>query len=924
MSAAFSNNPSGNDLFDQEQTSPRLTLFISKNLPTTAKEILLTKEESEIQAASANPKLRQWLNIYPYEGLIAVGDTYNNYPTHDRVDEGLSKLLGLKECLSSEYNLSDPVAGFRDGNIYIVRIDGLRDEIFEDYSLGDFQKSSRAAERINQQLVRYEKAMQIATQVAEKSGGKVIIQADFESQKLIAKILGRLHQVDRDYLSVGPEGLRKKMQSFAGIQHIYDNNKGTRYFFLDDLKTFAHSISSSSSREDVQRTLSELSHFLTDRNPRGFRHGKPFLFEPNGKQPVLNDRVYLDFAKEVEKARQLASRSTDFNWSTVRSSVSSALLKPIEALKESYPKFNSINLDSSDFVSAFYSVLQRGGSKTDLGEEFSTPLNAIEFGKFRLQQNGGREFEILTSNNDLAKITAWLLSEQGMDDLVKLGAKIKPSEADYITCYTPDTPLTFEPHPTEFVKRFGHLEPRSYVIEFGQAGKTQERWVIEENVWSSENWLKRPTKTVRKLLQQFSPAELSIAVKRFKDEQQRLFSALLNDSTAGLAEEYQWRTIPYPPESFESFNNYRVRRFVPGKRADDIQMDKMDSFKLARVMEPLGQLMAAGIIAQLPHLPLRDTILNTTSNGTGILTLLGPGESFCHSHREKRVPEYLNDFVPQMYGNLLAQWLLPVSRITSGFDDKIRKRTRVALIDQCLKSMRHRLMSTASDSTQIGRNFRELLAQIYDNHQRSRDEGYLLKQLKITTFLPFTEKMLKLDKGDILQISDRIGRATMKELALIDRLAPPPTDTASIDQWLAVEECSTAASSLIERHLPEAKKFRVTIDRLKDISTEYNLLTVRERAWYISLLDVDTRARELGKRNVLAQLVKKAVSESANELDFYGRYKAIGQDLDLSYESVVAYYRAVLGLRASLQTEGQKSHSSKRCSQLKMAIASLR
>ena len=127
MSAAFSNNPSGKDLFDQEQTSPRLTPFIPKSLPTTANEILLTKEDSEIQAASTNPQLRQWLNIYPYEGLIAVGDTYDNYPTHSRVNEGLSKLLGLKECLSSEHNLSDPVAGFRDGNIYIVRIDGLRD-----------------------------------------------------------------------------------------------------------------------------------------------------------------------------------------------------------------------------------------------------------------------------------------------------------------------------------------------------------------------------------------------------------------------------------------------------------------------------------------------------------------------------------------------------------------------------------------------------------------------------------------------------------------------------------------------------------------------------------------------------------------------------------------------------------------------------
>jgi hypothetical protein len=340
-------------------------------------------------------------------------------------------------------------------------------------------------------------------------------------------------------------------------------------------------------------------------------------------------------------------------------------------------------------------------------------------------------------------------------------------------------------------------------------------------------------------------------------------------------------------------------------------------------MEPLGKLIAAGIVGQLPHLPRRDTIINTTPNGTATLTLLSPGESFCQSHRAESVTEYLDDFVPQMYGNLLSQWLIPVSRATSEHGEDVRSSTRHALLKQCLKSMRKALKSVTSEKTDQGRDFREKLAETYQQHARLRNTNYLPKELSITTFLPFTEKILKVDREFIRKISNRISRAAMNELALIDRLAPPPQDSSSIDQWSAVEECSTATSSLIERHLPEAKKFRKTIDLLKEISTKYDLLTVREKAWYISLLDIDTRARELGKRKILTMLAKQAVDESANEHDFYKKYSKIGEGLDLPYESVVAYYRAVLGLRASLKTEILAPGPSERGKQLKMALGRL-
>jgi hypothetical protein len=869
------------------------------------------------------------MNIYPEDRLVIIGDEQAHYPSHDKVHEGLKNYLSSENHGLGDPNLSNVVAGFRDGNKYIVRIDGLGDYSFSNLNHPDNEIAAGAAKEILAQLKRYEAAIQLAETFASKSNGEVILQADFESQKLVAKILGRLHQVDQDFLSAGQAGLSKKIQFFNGIPHIYDNNRGTRYFFLKDLKDFAERISLERSTaqdidnpalhlNNIKQTLSILVHFFTDSNPQGYPHGRPFLIEKNGIKLVSDESVYSSFAKTIEEcSTKVASASPD-SWYTTSYQISHELQEHIQKLSMAYPKFNSIDLSSVDFVQTLYSMLSKGNSKLDLGKDFSTPLAAQPLGRFVLLPDGSRRFDIKSEDSRIRNIANYLVGEMGSAEFLKQGAKILPSDAAYITCLThTNTPLTAVSHQAKHIKDFGHIDPKTYVFAWGQLNHPEEVWIFKEDVWDEESWTHRNTDTVAKLLSRLTPSELSDEVKLFESHRYQLSKLLLTGSVnTDLADSSFSVSVQE--------KNYDVTRFVPGERGDRFKYEGPKDRRLLSIMEPLGNLIAAGIISQRPNLHRRDTIIQESIDEKIALTLLGPGESFSHSHRAKDIKEYLDDFVPQMYGNLLAQWLTPIARMTTEFDTSIRDRTRQVYIAQCLKQVSQRLISFASDSSPEAMQFRDGIREI------KREKIYRLllrapvKELDITRHLKFTEKILNIDKEEVRELCRRIAKATLKELILIDKLAPPPRANASVAEWRAFEECAIAVSSLIERHLPEAKKFRRTIDQLHSVYKRYDLLTVPERTWYISLLDVSTRALELGKKKLLVSLVNEAISLAADEQEFEALFQERGQELNLPYETVKACYRAVLGLRAAIEKEATRNPCSKRLQQLKEAAKGLR
>ncbi len=933
MSAAFQSSTSclsqptaGSLLAQGDQTTLPVQFGIISS-QSEACEIVLKKRHSELNLITQTSL--QWMNIYPESRLVIIGHEQANYPSHDKVHEGLNSYLKSENHGLGDPNLSNAVAGFRDGNKYIVRIDGLGDYSFSNLNHPDNEIAAGAAKEILTQLKRYETAIQLAETFASKSNGEVVLQADFESQKLVAKILGRLHQVDEGFLSAGQAGLSKKIQFFNGIPHIYDNNRGTRYFFLKDLENFAERISleRGTTQElknpalhlnNIKQTLSVLVHFFIDSNPQGYRHGRPFLMEKNGIKLVSDERVHSSFAKTIEECSTKVASASPESWHTTSSQISHELQEHIKKLSMAYPKFNSIDLSSVDFVQTLYSMLSKGNSKLDLGKDFSTPLTAQPLGRFVLLPDGSRRFDITSEDSRIRNIANYLVGEMGSAEFLKQGAKILPSDAAYITCLThTNTPLTAVSHQAKHLKDFGHIDPKTYVFAWGQLNHPEEVWIFKEDVWDEECLARRNTDTVSKLLSRLTPSELSQEVKLFKSHRYKLSKLLLTGSlNANLAE-------PSFSVSVQE-KNYDVTRFVPGERGDRFKYEGAKDRRLLSIMEPLGDLIAAGIISQRPNLHRRDTIIHELSDQRTTLTLLGPGESFSHSHRAKDIKEYLGDFVPQMYGNLLAQWLTPIARMTADLSPSIRNRTRQVYIAQCLKQVSQRLQSFSSELSPEAIQFRDGIGEIKSDKISKLLLRTPVKQLDVERHLKFTEKILNIDKKEIRELCRRIAKATLKELILIDKLAAPPRANASVAEWRAFEECAIAVSSLIERHLPESEKFRRTIDQLHSICRRYDLLSVPERTWYISLLDVSTRALELGKKKLLVSLVNDAISLAADEQEFEALFQERGQELNLPYEIVKACYRAVLGLRAAIKKEATGNPNSKRLQQLKEAAKGLR
>lgn len=832
-------------------------------------------------------------------------------------------------CCHEKKTLLPIVNGYVDGKNYIIRIEPLP----EDCSPAEIRNLAKL----------YEQTIDIATIRAHTCGGAVSLQADGDSQKLVAKLLNRLHQVVDPNQSVA-EMIRKATKQSASGRYIYNANTGTRYYFPEDLLSIAKQSVitlaphlSERERETLvtdhhqqfTTTLGELVQFLNSRNRMGNREGQIFLVDKAALTVNNNTDTLARFADQLDAVLTTVEKST--NWLNDQFRVYSELQDIVHELKsQTHPDFFGINLKSPRFVELVNRALRSESSKIDLGEDFSTPLSAREFGAFQADRRGNRQFVVTSRDPQLRAIAEWLFnSEGGLKILSRDEGPSQIAKADYVSLYVPETPLTFEPHPTNFVRRFGHLEAKSFVVEFGQLGQAPERWVIEENVWAPARWDERRTPTVGKLMSQLDRLNLSLFVKDFKDAQYELFGALLSamrDSSVALAPTYQWVSIPGLGPSDISIDNCRVRPFINGTRSDKVKFDEWSSVRLAPTIEMLGDLMAAGIIAQLPHLPRRDIILSNApgKRTIGGVTFLSPGESFCHSSRAKNIKEYLQDVVPRLYGNHIARWIASIGHVEGSSEDKSWRKVQRVLIDSCVSRISQRLSEISKGSTPNGERIREQLAQKMDRvAQRYGNEIAVWRpaELQIATFLPFSRRLLDLNRSQIRSLSEAIAMVAKAELRLIDKIAPAPRKGADPKRWAEVDACATAVSCLIEGHLSEASRLREVLSGLKTLAQDLNHLSVVERTWYISVLDVNMRISELKKKKAMGQIFAQAFNEARDEKQFYTTILEKAPIIDLSYETISSCYHAIAGLKESFK---RLENSDPKRAQIAKALKALR
>jgi len=844
--------------------------------------------------------------------------------------------------MRDKFNLTPHVGGFVDGKDYTVRVYTLSDKPSEhDLSVEDKDHSEileHHRNRIFETCQRYRDAIELVEARANECGGRAVLELDNKKQTCIPKILGRLHQVREPTKSIA-EDLRKQVIDSSHSEngdlcrHIYIQSKGARHYFPEDLADLVKNAEFQpprdcsleemqhlleKNRKKLEGTLAELNRILTSKNSQGINDGRIFLVGKDGRtvndDPVLQANFARYFADLVEAVRDSK------RWEDDRYCVIKELNSIVKSLKDlSHKDFHSINLDSPRFVELVGRTLLSSSSQIDLGDDVSTPLEAQQFGYVKRNQDGTREFIPMSQDPQIADMREWLFGKEGKEYLSKHSVDI--DSCDYITLYRPKTPITFEPHPTGFVKKFDHLEVKeSYVIEFGQIGKEPKRFVLEENVWAAARWNERGTKLINKLLDEWSGDDLSGFVKSFKDEQHEIFSALFEampGSNVSLASLYDW----------VNGEKYRMRPFVNGTRSDLIKLDQLDPIRLEPVMTMLGDLMAASIIAQMPHLPRREIIITKgAKNGNfSKMTFLGLGESFCKSSHVETPKQYLKEVVPVLFGNHLAQWLAPIGHQVNSDTSKDRQLSQNILIDICVKQLQDRLEQLTSKKSQKTQNPRQSIIKAMEvieaRHGKEKPE-WRPRQLKIETYLPFSKRLLDLlEKKEIAAVCEAISKAAKRELRIIDRLAPLPSHgRATIDELEQVDRCATAISSLIERHVAEAKKYRDAIKTLEPLVDQLHLLSIPERTWYVTLMDVNMRIEELGKIKRLADCFKSALELSANKDQFYTYIIKNAPWLDLPYETICLCYEALAGLKA---LRSNLDFYEPKCEQLRKALKSL-
>jgi len=867
----------------------------------TPREIILNRSSRPI-----DPKELIWANVYPERGIIAIGECQPNYRTHQQVYEDFVVEM---EKEGDTISADEPsVSCLIDGGTFSLRIEALKD--------------SCRYEQMYQLAVKYERAIQMAEARAAEKGGRVVLEADSVSQQLMVKILGRMHQV----ANINTSDVKLISNAIRGdklptdVRHVYDKNTGTRHFFVGDLEDLARKVpfnrdaypedspesALQKHRETIHATISQLARFLTGFNRAGSREGQLFIVDPNSGERVTSQDQLADYVVAITDLDSTVENSP--HWLQEEGHIVDCLVEVIRMIKTNCdPDFHAINTQSRRFVELVSQVLRDESSAEEPDRRFSTPLVPLEFGHFRHSTNGDKNFVATTTDPKLHDIANWLFQEEAKQFFDENHYPLKPSEADYICVFKPKTTLTFEPHPPDFIRRLGDVPSESFVVEFGKLNGPVSRLILKDNEYRPSKWPGRDTPIVKKLLESRSPLELAEWVRSFKETQHSLFKATLEAITGqrvSLAPRESWVSIygssADKMEQIEKSCNYRAIPWVDGPRSDLMNFRELIFLEQQTVVEMDADVSAVGILAGLPHLQRRDLIIHRdpATNSISGGTFLSATESFCHSTGND-VQEHLRNIIPTLYGNHIARRLAPLGYSSDVERPDLPHQRQEQLIEVYTSRIRKVLLELSTDVAADGNGSKEVLLQALQSARKthsSEPDWWRPEMFKPTTFLSFTSQLLNMQREEIDDACQKIAATARIELRLIKRIAPIPESGATVDELEQVERCAERVTSLIGTHLLKPDYLKKALNGLESLA-EATLLTILERTWYITVLDVNMRIEELHKKREATSVLTEIFDIARDGKEFYDLLKMGSLHIGLSYETLSACFEAVKGLK---------------------------
>lgn len=860
-----------------------------------------------------NPELRTWVNVYPDSNLIVLGTAQAYYRTHASVHESLCRLMSRKGMNEAP-----------DENIVSAWVDGNPEGTSQTLSLY-IPGPPRSYERMQRLAATLENAIQLAEARAAERGGRVVLQADGESEQKMAKILGRLHQVanigktDVEMISDAIDGDQLESE----VRHIYDRNTGTRYFFGDDLEKLSNRVvfnrqayqgadndsAWDTHRETMLRTFEQLAYYFTKQNRRGNREGQLFIVDRKTGQQITSKDVLSEFEDAIIDSS--SSIKYSLGWpSALEEHIRETLGTLINKIKDrGDPDFYAINTQSPRFVELISQLIRSESPEEAPERRFSTPLEPLHFGYVRPNADGGREFVVTTTDPKLQDIGHWLFGKEARTFIADNDCPLAITDADYICVYKPKTLLTFEPHPPDFIRKLGEVSVESFVVEWGSLDSPPFRLILKGNEYAPSRLPERETPTVKELLKKWSAWELSEFIREFKEAQHDLLKCILTvipDTKVTLANKERWVSVYGPSatdeEKLHKTHNYCAKFWVEGPRADLIDFGKRDDAQQRLIVQMEADVSAALILAGAPYIQSRDLIFDPLS-GNNIVTVgtfLSTNELFCHGGGSS-VQHYCKQVVPILYGNHMARRAASLDYSLAPDEQVSLRHKQDQLIDAYTKRIRKTLLtfSTGVPDGGTGAKERILLAirEAATTH-RAHLKGWRPEMFQPETFVRFTLELLDWQPKQINAICKQIGMTAKKELNLITKIAHIPESGATVETLEQFENCANSVSSLIAAHLLKRDYLEQAITGLKTVAAP-NPLTVLERSWYTTVLDVNIRIAEVRKKTTALPMLKILFEKAKDRENFAKLLKESSLKTGLADETIKAFYDAVYGLRAA-------------------------
>lgn len=833
----------------------------------------------------------RWVNFYPGTlDRVVVGCDQLHFPTHESVHTGLMEALwGKIEKLPAEA-LNDlrnsKVDGFRDGANYIVRIEDHAPLIarVEDKSVSHAKRTQARAE-LDVVLAKYRRAVELAGIACQGSGGEVFLQAEGPAQITIAKMLGRLHQASSQDNLTGPAYIARSRQENIAGTFFYSRTTGTRFKTADQFESMAAFVDN---QERFVEGLVKMREWMSTDNQRGSREAQFLIIDPISGE-LVSKGPDIDHMLRYLDDLILTCGKIENDWEARKYLVFDQIHEMAEYLRSlNHPDFKRDDFANTSFVHAVSEILKRGGNGLALGPEFSTPLRALEIGHFQSYGDNQREFVHSTSELEHERLISWVQRRFP-----------ETKGADWLCLCCPDIPLTFDHHPSSFVRSFGDIDTKSYVVFFGKLGEPERRYVIRENAYAAERWKDRHTKRVAELLEEYDPEYLTSAVYAFQKSQYVLAHALGEAADSQFTKESDMFELISVDPTGGQFGDHEYRPFYDGQRVDRESLMTWNREQVEECLIGVGELIAKKVIKQAPIVSSSDLVISTTSKGAIPLTLLSLSESetFCHSLDIKSSKKYLNT-IPTLYGAYIASWVESFCQGESvkGLNASQVNRIRQEMIRNCLKSFR----DTYRKVTGPGRaQFQDAIDTVRSSYDEFFKDGKgPIPELDMRTSLALTEQLVSLTSAEINDLTRDIKLRTTQYCGILRRaLRESPSERSSVK---AREDLINSVYSLVSNHFSDVDRFRSILSLLpRDVrSSERSVYSLRERTWLYTVVNVGAWLSAIGGREKSLPLLHSARS-SGNVEAFLSDTEATS-GLNLSQATLTRFFEAVEGLRTGL------------------------